>query len=239
MTSFTFFEVGKPSPVSRGYGFQGNVFQYDATGYHLMIFLRGITPKEIEELRREAVYHFSLVMLGSVVFVMSRIVLPPKPAVGRFCERTIVEGDAPYSWHLVHPSIRPSLAEVDALSVPSKKRAVFSVKIIDSLTNLVHAIRWVTPSTAFTAALHAAVARQAREPYLAADYDRQVEAIYRKYTTKQLFGRSSYRCVGGENEITDTHSVADREENRASSREDCSDYGTALGGGGVPEGYPA
>ncbi|RYZ90177.1 MAG: hypothetical protein EOP06_08260 [Proteobacteria bacterium] len=181
-------------------GFEGSEFYYDSTGYYMTIFLRGISLSEVEAIHNEALYHFALTTVGPVVFVLVQAVLPPKPTVCRFIEHIIFGSAGPYSWHLVPMQLRPKLENMGGLAQSSHARAVFQVTVVDSLSNTVQAIRFVTLSSEFTAAFHKTVSEQARQDFNSADYRNHLAATCRKYTTKQLFRMASVRCVGGQDE---------------------------------------
>ncbi len=104
--------------------------------------------------------------------------------------------DAPYNWWLNPPELR-------TLPNPEPgpdERALLHVYLIDAATGILAAQRALTFSPAFTAALHAAIRRQARSAWEGpAAYDKALARLYRRYPVPAvMLAAAPVECLGGD-----------------------------------------
>ena len=104
--------------------------------------------------------------------------------------------DAPYNWWL-------NPAEMRTLPNPEpgeQERALLHIFLVDAESGILRAQRALTFSPAFTAALHSAIRRQARQAWDGqAAYDKALGRIYRRHPdAAAMLAGADARCMGGE-----------------------------------------
>lgn len=175
-------EVGKPY---RGAFPPQDSFQYNFRGgqHELVAFVSRPTMVESQELRKGTV-QFALLTEGDLIVLCIRFGSMPW-------------SDAVYSIHLVPPD---EAGLPDPGDEGGEKRALLTVIGVDRGSRNVLALRAVTFSAEFTAALHEAIRAQASRPFPGdAEYSRQIADLYRRYPRSADMVRDARaRCTGGQ-----------------------------------------
>lgn len=154
-------------------------YSYRSGADELLLFLRDPNPAEVKSVRK-----------GDADFAL--VVRPPLLVLCYRFRPAIPWSDAPYSWHLVAPEQQTAPPfEVD------QPHALLSVMLIDAATGIIRAIRALTFSPDFTAALQVAIAEQAAQPWDQRQYDDALAALYAGSTSEQLVTRAVAMCRGG------------------------------------------
>lgn len=147
----------------------GSQYQFRLDQHELLLFFNRPTPREIEDVKRGAAEFAFLTSEDVLVFLF------------RF-GREILWSDAPYSIHMV-PAEQRTVPEPSGAVEP---HALLSVILVDASSGIIHALRAVSFSPAFTAALHLAIREQAARPWSGqAAYDRQLTELYTRYPTSE------------------------------------------------------
>jgi hypothetical protein len=76
-------------------------------------------------------------------------------------------------------------------------RAFVTIILVDAATGILRALRAIAYSPEFTRAIHEAIAGQAAAPFDAAAHARWAAAALR-FTTDQLWDKTTVRCRGGD-----------------------------------------
>jgi hypothetical protein len=180
--------VGKPYgpgrrswPEAADYNYRGDAQSPGSAQHELRIFLAGPTPREVEVIRS-----------GPVEFGM--FAEPQGLVLVTWFGRS-TSFDTPYQWHRVGLADRVPPPPVEETS--PELRALVAIILVDASTGIVRALRAVTFSPEFTRAIHCAIAEQAAAPFDAPAHDRWADRLLR-FTTDQLWDRTTVRCRGGE-----------------------------------------
>lgn len=159
-TDLHVYTVGKLYHPERTRWPEVTEYAYRDGGHQLRLFWRNLTPSVVRAVAKGPI-HFGLLVRPPVVWLLYRI--------DGACDWS----DAPYSIHLEGP---------DAPAPPDPElgadRALLTVILVDADTGLVRALRGVSSSPPFTAALHAAIRAQAAAPFDRAAYDAAVRRDY-------------------------------------------------------------
>jgi hypothetical protein len=175
------YVVGKPyNPKIRRWP---ETPQYNVrSGHHeLVLFLADPTDREVESVRQ-----------GPAEFALH--VEPPMILLLYRFEPGIPWGDAPFSIHRVPEAER----ELPASLLTPEARALLHVLLVDASTGLLRAIRAVSLSAQFSAALHGAIRAQAIAEWDPAKYDAKLSEIYNRAQSDALARAAEVRCRGGE-----------------------------------------
>lgn len=176
----TYLEVGKPYPAALP-KIEGAQYNFRGGAHELLLLFPSPSHREIDAVRRRTA-EFALVLHRDVIFLLYRF------ADG------VPWSDAAYSFHLVKEAEREM---PQAPSISTDFRALLTIILVDSATNLVCAIRALSFSPEFTRHLHEAIAFQAQHP-IPADYDRQIREAYTLWpSTEKMLAAASVRCMGG------------------------------------------
>lgn len=174
------YEVDKPYHPDKRHWPEGVDYNYRAGEHELRIFMRTPSEVEIADIRKGEA-RFALAVEGDIVFFCYQF------GRGEW-------SDCGFSFHLVSETERV-LPEIPATP---ETRALLTVLLIDAENGILKVIRAVSLSPKFTRKLHEAVRDQAARPF-PDNYDQQIEAAYRRYTSAQLAqDRAIVRCRGGE-----------------------------------------
>jgi hypothetical protein len=173
------YTVGQPY-LSSGKCPEGAEYNYRGGQHELYLLFRNPTPAEVAAVKSGAA-EFALVLHRGVIFLLYSF-SPGLPW-----------SDAPYSIHLVRH---------DERTVPSEEtlesRALLHVILVDAPRNTVLVLRALSLSPEFTTILHAAIRRQAVEPWDAAAHDAAIADAYRRWSsTAEMLGDAIVRCRGG------------------------------------------
>lgn len=178
--------VGKPYHPARSVWDERADFNYRAGGHELVLFVGQARRSEVEAVKAGPV-EFGLLVDQPLLFLVVRFL----DSAGK----SVMSFDCSYSWHRVPPEDRtmpPSWEETKPAL-----RALCPIILVEATTGIVLALRTVTFSPVFTRALHRVIADQAALPYDAAEHDQAVDAMLR-FTTDQLWAKSTTRCRGGD-----------------------------------------
>jgi hypothetical protein len=186
------YQVGQPYGGVRRQWPERVIYRYQSGGHTLTAFLPDPSPEEVMAYRK-----------GRAEFAL--LAAPPEaPDIILFLFRFGGEewGDSPYSIHLAAIE-QGSPVELPApLSAPDDAtyRMILNITLVDGNDGTIKALRVSSFSPAFTRALHAALIDQAARPYPGdAEYNRQLDAAYRRWpTTDAMLRSASIRCSGGD-----------------------------------------
>lgn len=155
--------------------------QYNYRGgmHELVVFASTPTPEEIESVRAGRA-DFALLVKAPVLLMLYK-----------FAPR-IPWSDAPFSVHLV-PDGERSLPPDPV----GEERANIQAILVDAATGVVKAIRLLSLSPDFTAALHRAIRAQSQIPWVPQVFDATLQQLYRDQS-KELAERADKRCRGGD-----------------------------------------
>lgn len=165
-------------------------YNYRSGGHELLMWLANPRESEVEAVRAGPC-QFALLTWRDVIFFLYRF---------EHLRGGIPWSDAPFSIHLVPPDQRTLPAPLSEIAHdPDEARALLQIILVDAGTGIVRALRAVTLSPAFTAALHAAIRAQAERPWPGdAAYDAQIQAAYAAYpSTRQMVKAAQSRTKGG------------------------------------------
>ncbi|GIW06340.1 MAG: hypothetical protein KatS3mg060_1145 [Dehalococcoidia bacterium] len=175
-------QVGAPYLPGRTRYPEAVQYTYRAGGHELLLWLSSPSPREVESIQR-----------GRASFALS--IEPPLIVLLYRFAPAITWSDAPFSIHLVPPAQRvlpPPLGQAE------ESRALLQVILVDADTGIVRALRQLTWSPAFTAAIHAAIAAQATMTWDAQAYDAALRQLYQRYPTSEaLLSTATARTEGG------------------------------------------
>ncbi|MBI3654031.1 MAG: hypothetical protein HY231_23620 [Acidobacteria bacterium] len=175
------YEVGKLYHPARTQWPEVTQYNFRAGQHELVLFLNNPTPREREALRRLPC-EFGLRVEQDVIFLLYRF------------GGDVPWSDAPYSIHLVPESER----QIPAPELSAETRTLLQVVLVDARTGLIVAMRAVTLSPEFTAALQHAIYEQHERPWIGASaYDAQIQQAYEKYPTSEAMTRQAIKTKGG------------------------------------------
>lgn len=176
------YEVGKLYSPNRTRWPEAVDFNYRQGVFELRLFFGSPSSREIRDVERGPC-EFALFTEGDLVVLLYRF------------GQTVAWSDAPYSWHLV-PQEQRTLPEA---ALGGERRDTMQIILIDAATGIIRALRIVSFSPAFSAALRLAIREQASRPWPGdAEYNRQVQALYQRYPTSEMLLRvAKIRTVGG------------------------------------------
>lgn len=154
------------------------VAQYNYRGgeHELILFFNQPSPAEIRDVQKGEA-EFRLFVQHDQIILVWRF--------GR-----IPWSDAPYTIHRVPESER-------VLPQPPRDiqnlRVFLHIVLVDADSGVIRALRAITLSSEFTAALHAAILDQAALPWDAVGYDLRLRTIQDRYTSADLAQRARMR----------------------------------------------
>jgi hypothetical protein len=100
--------------------------------------------------------------------------------------------DAPFSWHRVPADQRALPPDTEPV-----QRALLHAVLIDANNGIIRAMRAMSLSPSFTAALHRAIRAQAAIPWEPRAYDATLALLQRR-TSAELAEGAEVKCRGGE-----------------------------------------
>lgn len=167
MTQLT---VGKPSPFA---GLpEGCIFDFDEAGAILICTLNRPTVKEIQSFSVESPLQIRFVRIDGVLFMLFKF-------------GWMSWMDAPYDIRLTKCTKFPELGETQGYAM--------TIVLQDQMSAVVKSLRFVGIGHDFSMALKAEIfSTDISAPLIKPEYDSRVSNIYRKYTTEQMVGLSSY-----------------------------------------------
>jgi hypothetical protein len=181
--------VGKPYNPARTRWPECSQYNYRGGQHELLLMFPGPTLSEVEAVRKGQA-EFGLYVEPPVILVCYRF------GAGK---AGVPWSDATYDWHKLHAS-RPDEATVppDPAAASPELRAILSVVLVDANDGNVNALRQVSVSPEFTAALHRAIRAQADAPAAAGRFEAVHQDIYRRHPTAEaLAAACPVRTIGG------------------------------------------
>jgi hypothetical protein len=150
-------------------------YNFRAGHHELLLFLPGVLPIEIANVRHGRA-RFALLAREGILFFLSRFGILPW-------------NEAAYSWHMVPEAER---ALPDPLT--AEEPILLPIVLVDGTTGIIRAMRAVTLSSAFSAALHRAILRQSELAFDQDHYDQALAQIHRRCTVQDLVDRATDHC---------------------------------------------
>jgi hypothetical protein len=158
-------------------------YNFVANFHELRMFFREPSPAEVYAVQAEPA-EFALAVIDGVIFFLYRFgeALPWSECV--------------YTWHMVPKEARAFPQAGDG----ERERVLLHVVLSDSPRGIVRALRSLTLSPAFTAALNSAIADQAvRTDWTLAEHDRVIDRTRKAYPkVRDLLRLTTVRCFGGD-----------------------------------------
>ena len=157
------------------------------SGIHeLRFFFHSPSAYEVEAIRKMQ-GQFGLFVMQDLIFLLYRFTDYKR-------RKVVLEGDCPFSIHRVGEEHRtlPQMPESD------RERVLLNIVLVDSDTGVVLALRAVSLSPSFSAALCSAIIAQNSIPY-PEDYEERIQAVYAAYpSVDDMMQHCIETCVGGE-----------------------------------------
>jgi len=155
-------------------------YNYRGGGHELRMFLNRPSIQEVSDIRHGEA-EFGLLVEGTIIFLLYRF------------GKSIQWSDAPFTWWVVPESERAMPNPEPTLS----ERALVQIILTDAATGIIKAMRALTWSPEFTAAIHDAIRSQASNGFDKKAYDEHLATVYTMFTSEQLLARCGIRTVGG------------------------------------------
>jgi hypothetical protein len=180
--SLPLIEVGKPFPDCPAPCPDGAEFIVWDTGPQLHLRFAKPSKREIHVVE-SGPCEFGLFVDGPAIFFLYRF-------------GSLLEGDAPYSWHLEASERAPD----PVIFTSAAQRDMLTVFLYDARDAIVHAIGYVSLSPEFSRALAQAMLTQSAAAWPGRDeYLQHLAGLYRRYPSRgDLFAEAAVRCKGGE-----------------------------------------
>lgn len=173
--------VGQPYMAGRAAWPEASEYNWRGGAHELRLFWRTPSDREVESVRRGEA-QFAFAVDGPILFFLYR-----------FGDGAMDWSDAPYSAHMVPPEQRqdpPDLAPGQGM--------LLTTILVDAGTGLVRAIRATSMGPHFSRELHAAIRRQMADPFDQGTYDRHLERVYARSSTRDLLKQARARTKGGQ-----------------------------------------
>lgn len=167
-------QVGQPYIPGRTHWPEQGEYNYYSGQHELRLFWESPSADEVRAVRKGAA-HFALFVEGPVIVMLYQF--------AGACDWS----DAPYSIHLVPQEHRTA----PPVSAGPETRALMQVLLVDAATGVLRAIRAITLSPPFTAALHRAIDEQHRAAWDSGAYDQALQALYAKYLHSSAMVRAA------------------------------------------------
>lgn len=160
-------------------------FNFDVTGHHLVIRMNDPMLYEVEAVKTGKI-HFAIYEVDGVLFFLY--------AFGEK-SRGIPVSDCSYSWHLV-----PREYQVAPPPEGSERlRVAILVTLVDAVSGILLAIRFVTFSPEFTLAIQNAIRRQIARPFSRKNHAEVVDRVYAENASSMdLWKKAQFKCNGGD-----------------------------------------
>ena len=172
-------EVGQPLDPNNSNWPHGLQFNIRNAACELLVIYPNITPQEVHDFRTGTA-QFGLYETDQVIFLSIKFGSQPY-------------SDAPFSIHRVNEAER----KIPTLPANPNERLTLTVITLDG-NGIVHGIRFMTFSPAFSVKLIEAIKRQAAEPYNARRHDSMVNLTYASYTSDEIAAMCDVTCTGGD-----------------------------------------
>jgi hypothetical protein len=173
--------VGKPYHPDRRSWPEGADYNYHASQHELRIFRARAKPEEVKAIDSGPV-EFGLLIDSEGLLLVTRF--------GR-----LLSFGCTYHWHRVDLT-DCTLAPPDEETSPALQ-ALITIVLVEATTGLVLGLRTVSFSPEFTRALHRAIHGQVVAPFDPDTHGQWADGMLR-FTTEQLWDKTTVRCRGGE-----------------------------------------
>ena len=174
----TTYEVGQLYSPGRTQWPEAGEYNYRLGMHELRLFWAHPTEAEIKHVTRRPC-EFGAVAHGQILFFLHKF-------------QGTEWSDAPYSWHLVKQ------ANPDAATIPEplqdNERVLLHTILVDASTGIIKGMRQTSLSIGLSRYLHEQIRRQAAAGFDEAHYDRELHAIYRRFTSAEL-ALQAERCI--------------------------------------------
>ncbi len=146
------------------------VIQYNYRGgeHELVLFLNSPTTEEIKDISNGDA-RFALYAKDSLVVLLFKF------------GNAIQWSDAPYSYHRLPADQQQRPPEITA-----KDFVLLHIVLVDAATGVIKALRAIGMPPPFAQALHQSINTQADMMWDAAEYDRQLQALFSQYDSRNL-----------------------------------------------------
>lgn len=162
---FQVYEVGKKYPVALGHQ-EGMYFDIDDAGGSLVCYFNSPTPHEIEQFKSGMPFELRMVTLSDIIFMLIKI-------------GDLNWMDAPYTPHL-----SPNLTKIE---LPQEGTGLaVTLQLFDCNTGRFEHQKFISLSNSFTLKLLGEVIELGHKDFDSEKYQKNINEVYRKYTTKQL-----------------------------------------------------
>jgi hypothetical protein len=180
------FEVGQPIDPKEQPRAEGVHYQLEDGGHIVYAFFEDPSQSEVSAYRHGKI-ELAVFVARPVIFLLMQAGTQPWV-------------DAPFSWHLVPDSHKPSFdaSEQDMLGrAGSSGSELLTIIMADSRNTIVRAIRTVTAPEHVTATIRAEMRLQASSPWDVNAFDRAMADATNRYTTEAMLARATARGVAG------------------------------------------
>lgn len=167
------YEVGQIIPSFKNHA---ECIQFDITnnGITMLVFFNNPTENEIKQFMTEKNFEIRFVELSNVIVVTAKI-------------GSLNWVDAPYNSNL-------SINLTEFILPNEGEGVVLTLMLIDSSIGKIKIIRTMSLSNNFTKELFKAAIKQRQKEFNILEYNRNINAIYSKYTTNQIVNMSDCYC---------------------------------------------
>jgi len=149
-------------------------------GHELRVVLHNLTEREIARIGGEGGIDLALVVEPLVFTLLA------------FFEGTIPWSGAPFSWHRL-----PAAERVVPRALGNGESVQLTIVLVAGNDGVVRAVRPLTLSPEFSAALHAAIRGQADRAFERGDYERQAATLHDQWRAGVLADRACARWSSG------------------------------------------
>jgi len=182
MSKLHLYEVGELYSRTRTNWPEAVDYNYREGTHEIRIFLPSPSAGEVAGIQ-SGKCEFGLFLSSPVIFLLYTIA------------GAVRWSDAPFSWWLVpdHERHMPNPEPAE------QERALVQIVLVDASTGIIKAMRAVTWSPEFTAAIHKAIRDQASRPFDRTEHDRIIEATYGMFPdSADMLNVVTVRTAGGE-----------------------------------------
>jgi hypothetical protein len=162
------YQVGQPYNQNRQQWPEVIQYNYRGGEHELVLFLNSPTADEIRDVAKGEA-RFALYAKDSQIVLLFKF------------GDSIAWSDAPYTYHRI-----PADQQQRAPEITAKDFVLLHVILVDAATGIIKALRVIGMQPPFAQALHRAINTQADMVWDPAEYDRQLQALFRKYNSHQL-----------------------------------------------------
>lgn len=167
MADYSVYQVGKLYIPGKTHWPEAIEYNFRRGGHELRMFFPVPTETEIRNVRSGQA-QFRFLMIGDIIMFLCKFGSQP------WC-------DAPYSWWVL-----PGDEREDPPDIPDGQGIFLVIVLVDAATGVLKVIRTIGLQTEFSRRLHDAIYMQMKKQIDWAEYSRQVDQIYSRYTPDLL-----------------------------------------------------